>query len=182
VLNTPLPNIATHLKFLDQLPQEKVIVDFYQNPRDPFTEMSVVAYDEPQPGLLSKICGVVYAAGMDIHMAQVFTLFSQEGTRDAAAVGRLLSARHQQAVADGSSEAGTANGAAANGTSTISNDSVINKNVANGVGQPDSSLDSMAYDTNDADERGIVLDRLYVARDGRQLTSAQCARFSSLTA
>ncbi len=74
VLNTPLPTVATHLKFLDQLPQEKLIVDFYQNPRDPFTEMTIISYDEPQPGLLSKICGVVYAAGAEIYMAQVFTL------------------------------------------------------------------------------------------------------------
>jgi [protein-PII] uridylyltransferase len=30
VLNTPLPTMATHLKFLDQLPEEKLIVDFYR--------------------------------------------------------------------------------------------------------------------------------------------------------
>ena len=74
VLNTPLPTVATHLKLLEQLPQERVIVDFYQSARDAWTEMSVVAYDDPEPGLLSKICGVVYASGVDIKLAQVFTL------------------------------------------------------------------------------------------------------------
>jgi [protein-PII] uridylyltransferase len=74
VLNTSLPTMATHLKLLEQLPKEKVIVDFYQSERDSWSEMSVVAYDDPEPGLLSKICGVVYAAGMDIKLAQVFTL------------------------------------------------------------------------------------------------------------
>ena len=74
VLNTPLETVAIHLRLLEQLPQERVIVDFYQNPRDNWTEMSVVAYDDPEPGLLSKICGVVYASGLDIKMAQVFTV------------------------------------------------------------------------------------------------------------
>jgi UTP:GlnB (protein PII) uridylyltransferase len=163
VLNTPLPTIATHLRFLDQLPQEKVIVDFYQNPRDLFTEMSVVAYDEPQPGLLSKICGVVYAAGMDIHMAQVFTLFSQEGTYDAAAVGRVLSARHRELVDGTASE----NGASENGASE------------NGMSLFETTAELQSDNTNEVDGRGIVLDRLYVARDGRPLTSAQCARLAA---
>lgn len=74
VLNTPLPTIATHLKFLDQLPEEKLILDFYEPPRGGFTEMTVVAYDDPQPGLLSKLCGVVHAAGGDIWTAHVYTL------------------------------------------------------------------------------------------------------------
>jgi [protein-PII] uridylyltransferase len=77
VLNTPLPTVATHLKFLEQLPQEKVIIDFYQTPQDAFTEMTIVAYDDEDPGLLSKICGAVWAAGFEIHMAQVFTLRNQ---------------------------------------------------------------------------------------------------------
>jgi [protein-PII] uridylyltransferase len=74
VLNTPLPTIATHLKFLDELPQEKLIVDFYEPPRGGFTEMTVVTYDDPQPGLLSKLCGVMHAAGGDILAAHVYTL------------------------------------------------------------------------------------------------------------
>ncbi len=74
VLNTPLPTIATHLKFLDELPEEKLIVDFYDPPRGGFTEMTLVTYDDPQPGLLSKLCGVMHAAGSDILAAHVYTL------------------------------------------------------------------------------------------------------------
>ena len=74
ILNTPLPTIATHLKFLDQLPEEKLIVDFYVDTRQAFTEMTVIAYDDEKPGLLSKICGVVYAASPDILTAHVFTV------------------------------------------------------------------------------------------------------------
>ncbi|HVF10227.1 MAG TPA: hypothetical protein VNA16_05460, partial [Abditibacteriaceae bacterium] len=74
ILNTPLPTIATHLKFLDQLPDEKLIVDFYEDQRQSLTEMTVIACDDEKPGLLSKICGVVYAAGPEILTAHVFTL------------------------------------------------------------------------------------------------------------
>lgn len=74
VLNTPRPTMATHLKFLDQLPEEKLIVDFYPLQERHFAEMTIVAYDDAQPGLLSKICGVVHAGGADILAAHVYTL------------------------------------------------------------------------------------------------------------
>ncbi len=74
ILNTPLPTMATHLKFLDQLPDEKLIVDFYPTRGPSYAEMTVVAYDDEKPGLLSKICGVVHAGGADILEAQVYTL------------------------------------------------------------------------------------------------------------
>ena len=84
VLNTPLPTIATHLKFLDELPQEKLIVDFYDPLRGGFTEMTLVTYDDPQPGLLSKMCGVMHAAGSDILAAHVYTLRTREFAADHA--------------------------------------------------------------------------------------------------
>jgi len=74
VLNTPLPTMATHLKFLDQLPEQKLITDFYPLQGRNFAEMAVVAYDEEKPGLLAKICGVVYAGGAEIAAAHVYTL------------------------------------------------------------------------------------------------------------
>ncbi len=74
VLNTPLPAMATHLKFLDELPQEKLIVDFYPIPDLNAAEMTVVAYDQEKPGLLSQLCGVVHAADAEITAAQVYTL------------------------------------------------------------------------------------------------------------
>jgi len=74
VLNTPLPTMATHLKFLDQLPEQKLITDFYPLQGRNFAEMAVVAYDDEKPGLLAKICGVVYAGGAEIVAAHVYTL------------------------------------------------------------------------------------------------------------
>lgn len=74
VLNTPLPTMATHLKFLDQLPDQKLIVDFYPLQGRNFAEMTVVAYDDDKPGILAKMCGVVYAGGAEIVAAHVYTL------------------------------------------------------------------------------------------------------------
>lgn len=94
VLNTPLPTIATHLKFLDQLPKEKLIVDFYADERGTSTEMTIVTYDDAEPGLLSKICGVVNAIGAEILTAHVFTLrhidTKQRKTREVAAEGAKI--------------------------------------------------------------------------------------------
>ena len=78
ILNTTIPTMATHLKFLDQLPQEKVIVDFYPLEGRSFAEMTVIAYDDEKPGLLSKICAVVHAAGAEIIAAHVYTLLGNE--------------------------------------------------------------------------------------------------------
>ena len=74
VLNTPLPTMATHMKFLDQLPEEQLIVDFYPLQGKNFAEMTIVAYDDDRPGLLAKLCAVVHAAGAEIIAAHVYTL------------------------------------------------------------------------------------------------------------
>lgn len=78
ILNTPRPTIATHLKLLGQLPHEQLIVDFWDDPRGDVTEMTIVAYDDEKPGLLSKVCGVVHAIGAEILSAQVYTLRSNQ--------------------------------------------------------------------------------------------------------
>ena len=133
VLNTPLPTVATHLKFLEQLPQERVIVDFYQSGSEPYTEMTIVAYDDEKPGLLSKICGAVWAAGFEIHMAQVFTV------RGSGFGGRV----------PGSGD-----------------------NAEPSASEPETP--------NPEPGKNIVLDLLYVGRDGRALSATQSARLAVL--
>jgi len=76
LVNTPLGLIATHLRLLDRLQSEEVVIDFYTGAGDDFTELTICTHDDPQPGMLSKITGVLYAADIDIHTAQVFTLKS----------------------------------------------------------------------------------------------------------
>lgn len=78
VVNTPFGLIATHLKLLDRLETERVVADFYTTAGDDFTELTICAYDDPEPGMLSKITGTLYANDIDIRTAQVFTLDGNE--------------------------------------------------------------------------------------------------------
>jgi [protein-PII] uridylyltransferase len=74
VLNTPLEEIASHLQLLDRLDAESVVLDVYNCPGDDYSELTVCAYDDPQPGMLAKITGVLYGCDADIHKAQAFTM------------------------------------------------------------------------------------------------------------
>jgi [protein-PII] uridylyltransferase len=74
VLNTPLDEIAFHIQLLNRLDSERVVLDIYNRPGDDYSELTICTYDEPQPGLLAKIAGVLYSCNADIHKAQVFTM------------------------------------------------------------------------------------------------------------
>ena len=74
ILNTPLDEIAFHIKLLAGLEAEKVVLDLYNRPGDDYSELTVCAFDDPQPGMLAKIAGVLYGCDADIQRAQVFTL------------------------------------------------------------------------------------------------------------
>jgi [protein-PII] uridylyltransferase len=74
ILNTPLDEIAFHIKLLAGLAAEQVVLDLYNRPGDDYSELTVCAYDDPQPGMLAKITGVLYGCDADIQKAQVFTL------------------------------------------------------------------------------------------------------------
>lgn len=174
VLNTPLPTIATHLRFLDQLPQEKLIVDFYNHARDAFTEMTVVAYDEAEPGLLAKICGVVYALGMGIRMAQVFTV---SDWRNASSQASPVSAQNGDGVAQNSvvavksSTRNTEKNVAKTAAKTMTSSTRVEENATKSVVE-----ESVAHDIV---QRDIVLDLLHVDRAGRPLNSSQSARLAA---
>ncbi len=74
VLNTPLDEITLHIELIGRLEQERVVVDIYNRPGDDYSELTVCSYDDPQPGLLAKLAGVLYGCGADIHKAQVHTM------------------------------------------------------------------------------------------------------------
>jgi [protein-PII] uridylyltransferase len=74
VLNTPLAEIASHLQLLDRLDAESIVLDVYNRPEHDFSELTVCAYDDPHPGMLAKITGVLYGCDADIHKAQAFTM------------------------------------------------------------------------------------------------------------
>jgi [protein-PII] uridylyltransferase len=74
VLNTPLEEIISHLKLLDRLDAENVVLDVFNRPGDDYSELTVCTYDDPRPGMLAKITGVLYGCDADIHKAQAFTM------------------------------------------------------------------------------------------------------------
>ncbi len=74
VLNTPFDEISFHIKLLSKLKKENIALDLYNRPGDDYSELTVCAFDDPQPGLLAKITGVLYACGADIQKAQVYTM------------------------------------------------------------------------------------------------------------
>ena len=74
VLNTPLEEIASHLQLLDRLDAESVVLDVYNCPGHDHSELTICAYDDPRPGMLAKITGVLYGCDADIHKAQAFTM------------------------------------------------------------------------------------------------------------
>jgi [protein-PII] uridylyltransferase len=74
ILNTPLEEIAFHLQLIDRLEEEKVVLDVYNRPGDDYSELTICTFDDPQPGMLAKITGVLYGCNVDIRKAQAFTI------------------------------------------------------------------------------------------------------------
>ncbi|MDR0843361.1 MAG: hypothetical protein LBP68_08090, partial [Acidobacteriota bacterium] len=73
VLNTPLEDIAFHLQLLHRLESEPIVLDVYNRPGDDYSELTICAQDDPAPGMLAKITGVLYGSNIDIHRARAFT-------------------------------------------------------------------------------------------------------------
>lgn len=73
LLNQSQREIALHIGFIRKLREGQPVIDFMDEPEATYTEMTVCTFDEPRPGLLAKISGVLYAADVNIHSAQVVT-------------------------------------------------------------------------------------------------------------
>lgn len=73
LLNTGLDEITFHIGAVRRARQGEPTVDFQDERDSTFTEVTVCAPDDPEPGLLAKLTGVFYAADLDVHSAQVFT-------------------------------------------------------------------------------------------------------------
>ena len=76
LLNQSMEHIALHIALVQRVRAGEVVVDFQDTERATYTELTVAAYDDPSPGLLAKIAGVLYAADLAGHSAQVFTRIS----------------------------------------------------------------------------------------------------------
>jgi len=74
LLNTPLEEMYLHIAMIGRLRETFApSVDFKHDFGADHTEITICAYDDPKPGLLAKITGVLYAHDVNLHTAQVFT-------------------------------------------------------------------------------------------------------------
>ena len=74
LLNTPLEEMYLHIAMITRLRETFLpSIDFKNEFGADHTELTLCAYDDPKPGLLAKIAGVLYAHDVSLHSAQVFT-------------------------------------------------------------------------------------------------------------
>lgn len=73
LLNTRLEEMAEHVEFIQKALQGEPSVSFKADAGSDYTELTLCVEDDPHPGLLSKIAGVLWALDVDVHAAQVFT-------------------------------------------------------------------------------------------------------------
>ncbi len=74
LLNTPPDQISLHILYVERVRAgEGPVVEFLNAPDQPHTELTICTYDDPEPGLLSKITGVLYAYDVEVSSARVLT-------------------------------------------------------------------------------------------------------------
>ena len=73
-VNAPLSRMRRHLALIRELPTRPVIVDFHRPAGANFTELTLCAHDDAQPGLLSKVAGTLAALKINVHTAWIHTL------------------------------------------------------------------------------------------------------------
>src|SRR5262249_13247240 len=74
LLNTPPDRIAAHVRMVTALTGgQPVVVELTDDLGVDITRLTICTYDAPQPGLLSRVAGVLYAHEISVHAAQVFT-------------------------------------------------------------------------------------------------------------
>lgn len=79
LLNTSLEDMYLHIAMIARARDTyRPAVDSRTEFGSEYTELTIVAYDDPQPGLLAKIAGVLYAHDVNVHSAQVFTRTSSD--------------------------------------------------------------------------------------------------------
>lgn len=73
LLSQNLKQIGLHIGFVRRVREGQPVIDFHGERDATYTELTVCAYDDPKPGLLAKIAGVLAAADVNVHGAQVAT-------------------------------------------------------------------------------------------------------------
>ncbi|CEK15704.1 HD domain-containing protein [Chthonomonas calidirosea] len=78
LLNQPVQRIAAHIEYVRRVRAGEMVIAFEDEPTATYSELTVCTYDDPQPGLLSKIALALFCAGVTVHAAQVLTRVAGE--------------------------------------------------------------------------------------------------------
>ncbi len=73
-VNTPISRMRRHLQLIGDLRAAPLLLDFHQAVGANFTELTLCAGDDAQPGLLSKVAGTLSALKINIDTAWIHTL------------------------------------------------------------------------------------------------------------
>jgi hypothetical protein len=73
-VNAPISRMKRHLELLRALPERPVIIDFFRPVGAHFTELTLCARDDAEPGLLSRVAGALAALKINVHTAWIHTL------------------------------------------------------------------------------------------------------------
>ncbi len=65
--------ISLHIVYVERAMKGEPQFDWKVSENGAWTELTICAQDDPQPGLLAKIAGVLYACDVGVHSARVFT-------------------------------------------------------------------------------------------------------------
>jgi [protein-PII] uridylyltransferase len=77
LLNTRPEQMADHIRAVDALHASGPVVEYSSEMGADITTLTLCTYDDPEPGLLSRVAGVLYAHEIAVHAAQVFTRESE---------------------------------------------------------------------------------------------------------
>lgn len=89
-INASAAQRRMHLQLLSRLAGEQLILDFQERPGTPLTELTICAYDDTEPGLLSKVCGTLAALRLNIQTAFIYTVLPQAAASASANCGIVL--------------------------------------------------------------------------------------------
>lgn len=73
-VNTPISRMRRHLQLIKRLSETPLIFDFYRPAGAQFTELTLCAHDDAQPGLLAKVAGTLAHLKISVHTAWIHTL------------------------------------------------------------------------------------------------------------
>ncbi|HEV2474515.1 MAG TPA: HD domain-containing protein, partial [Chthonomonadales bacterium] len=73
LLNQSLQEMVLHIGYVRRVREGAPVIDFRDERDATYSEITVVAFDDPTPGLLAKITGALYACDLNVHSAQVLT-------------------------------------------------------------------------------------------------------------